>query len=236
MAKGLPKLKLVLTALFAVGLVVAYWLIPDTETLLRRAAESEQMFRDYHRQQPLLVYGVAFLIYWIVTGFSLPGAAVMTLAYGWLFGLWRTVILVSFASTAGACTAFLISRYLLRDIVQAKFADFFGRFNRELQRDGAFYLFTLRLIPAVPFFVINIVMGLTPIGVRTFWLVSQVGMLPGTVVFAWAGGSVPSLADLAEKGISSILSIELVIAFVALGCFPLIARKVMTSVQARRAA
>ena len=174
-----------------------------------------------------LALGGAFGIYTLVTGFSLPGAAIMTLALGWFFGFGRAFVLVSFASTAGATLAFLISRFLLREWVQTRFRDRLTGFNDALQREGAFYLFTLRLIPVVPFFVINLVMGLTPLPVRTFWWVSQVGMLPGTAVFVYAGSQFPSLQMLAEKGAKGILSPQLILAFVILGLFPLVVKKVM---------
>jgi len=135
--------------------------------------------------------------------------------------------LVSFASTAGATVAFLLSRYLFRDALQSRFGDRLAGFNAALESEGAFYLFTLRLIPAVPFFVINVVMGLTPLKTRTFWWVSQLGMLPGTVVYVSAGASVPSLQVLAERGVGGVLSPQLFAAFIALGLFPLIVKSVM---------
>ena len=112
---------------------------------------------------PVLVYGAAFVVYVVVTGFSLPGAAVLTLVYGWYFGWLRGLVLVSFASTAGATMAFLLSRFLFRDAIQKRFGDRLQNFNQSLEKEGPFFLFTLRLIPAVPFFIINAVMGLTPI-------------------------------------------------------------------------
>ncbi len=186
------------------------------ETELRHAIES----------QPVLAFGVAFSVYVLVTGLSLPGATPLTLVCAWLFGLWRGLVLVSFASTAGATVAFLISRYLFRDALQAKFGERLAGFNAALEREGAFYLFTLRLIPAVPFFVINVVMGLTPIKTGTFWWVSQLGMLPGTAVYVSAGASVPSLRVLADKGVGGLLSPQLLAAFVVLGLFPLVVKTV----------
>src|SRR6185369_11915508 len=131
----------------------------------------------YYAANPLQTAAVFFALYVAVTGLSLPGAAIMTLVAGALFGLlWGTVI-VSFASTIGATGAFLASRYLLRDWVQGKFGDKLKTINEGVDREGAFYLFALRLVPAFPFFVINLVMGLTPIRTRTFYSVSQLGML-----------------------------------------------------------
>ena len=178
-------------------------------------------------KNPLLVYGLAFLIYVCVTGLSLPGAAAMSLVIGWYFGFWRGLVLVSFASTTGATLAFLLSRYLLRDAVQQRFGGRLQAFNEALRREGAFYLFTLRLILGVPFFVINVVMGLTPLRVSTFWWVSQIGMLPGTCVFVFAGSEFPSLQELAEQGAGGILKPSLFIAFLILGVFPLAIKKIV---------
>lgn len=175
-------------------------------------------------EQPLLVLGIAFLLYVVVTGLSLPGAALMTLVYGWLFGFWRAVLMVSFASTAGATIAFLLSRFLFRDVIQSRFGERLAAFNEALAREGAFYLFTLRLIPQVPFFLVNLVMGLTPIRTSTYWWVSQLGMLPGTCVYVYAGASVGSLEALRDKGLAGILTWQLALAFALLGLFPLIVK------------
>jgi uncharacterized membrane protein YdjX (TVP38/TMEM64 family) len=190
-------------------------------------AQQEAELRDYQQQHPVLIYGLAFGVYVAVTGLSLPGAAVLSLVYAWYFGLGRAIVLISFASTTGATLAFLLSRYLLRDLIQNRFGEKLAAFNCNLEKEGAFYLFTLRLIPAVPFFVINVVMGLTPMKTATFWWVSQIGMFPGTIVFVYAGSSVPDLRTLAQKGASGILSPQLLGAFVVLGLFPLIAKKLV---------
>jgi len=135
---------------------------------------------------------------------------------------------VSFASTSGATIAFLLSRHLFREAVVARFGPRLASFNEHLRTDGPFYLLGLRLLPLVPFFVINLVMGLTPMRARTFWWVSQLGMLPGTAVYVYAGSRVPSLAELAEHGVASVLSagqlLQLAIAFALLGTFPLIVK------------
>ncbi len=220
-----------------VGVLMAvasgYFLFADSLTL-SNLAEQETALRDYRSDHPVLVYGIAFAIYVAVTGLSLPGAAVLTLAFGWYFGFMRGLVLVSFASTLGATVAFLLSRYLLRETIQAKFGDKLKSFDENLQREGAFYLFTLRLIPAVPFFVINVVMGLTPMKTQTFWWVSQVGMLAGTAVFVYAGSTFPTLAALAEEGASGIITPKLLAAFVALGLFPLVAKKVIRQIKGVR--
>ena len=208
-----------------------YWVFDDWLTL-ENLATQEMQLRGYQEIYPVAVWTIAFLIYVVVTGLSLPGAAVLSLVYAWYFGFWKALVLISFASTLGATLAFLLSRYLFRDAIQNRFGERLKSFNENLEREGAFYLFTLRLIPAIPFFIINLVMGLTPMRTWTFWWVSQVGMLAGTCVFVWAGSSVPSLHELAEKGAGGILSFELVAAFVLLGLFPIVAKKLLATFRA----
>jgi uncharacterized membrane protein YdjX (TVP38/TMEM64 family) len=226
---GLGK-KLALLLLVGGVVLVAYLQFGDALTLTNLAKQESQL-RTFQEDHPVLVYGAAFLVYVVVTGLSLPGASVLTLVYGWYFGLLRGIIVVSFASTAGATMAFLLSRFLFRDAIQRRFGERLENFNQALEREGPFFLFMLRLIPAVPFFVINAVMGLTPIRTRTFWWVSQLGMLAGTFIYVYAGSSVPSLQTLAEKGINAIFSptqvSQIVIAFVLLGVFPLVVRWIM---------
>ena len=194
-------------------------------------ATQESQLREFQLQYPVLVFGAAFLIYVIVTGLSLPGATPLTLVYGWYFGFVPALLLVSFASTTGATVAFLTSRYLLRGNIQAKFGARLRVFNQHLENEGAFYLFTLRLIPVVPFFVINLVMGLTPLPTRTYWWISQLGMFPGTAVYVYAGSSVPNLNQLAEQGTAAVLSpqqlLQLFVAFALLGSFPLVVKQLM---------
>ena len=155
-----------------------------------------------------------FVIYVLVTAFSLPGAAVMTLVGGALFGLGWGLLLVSFASTIGASLAFLIARSLLRDWVQRRFAGYLTAINQGVEKQGGFYLFTLRLVPVFPFFVINLVMALTPIKLWTFYWVSQIGMLAGTAVYVNAGTQLAQLQSL-----SGILSPALLGSFILLGLF-----------------
>ena len=220
----ITKLAIVLIAAAVVG---GYWFFGDVLSL-EALANQEAQLRTFQVEHPWLVFGLAFVLYVAVTGFSLPGAAVLTLAYGWYFGLLPGLALVSLASTTGATVAFLLSRTLLRDSIQSKFGDKLASFNENLQREGAFYLFTLRLIPAVPFFVINVVMGLTPMKTRTFWWVSQVGMLPGTAAFVYAGSTFPSLQALADNGPGGIITLPLLAAFAVLGLFPLVAKKLIS--------
>ncbi len=210
-----------------------YYFLGDQLTLASLATRERQL-RDFGQQNPFAIYAIAFSVYVGVTGLSLPGAAVMTLVIGWYCGFVRGVVLVSFASTAGATLAFLLSRYLFREPIERKFGERLTTFNEALQKEGAVYLFTLRLIPAVPFFVINVVMGLTPMRVRTFWWVSQLGMLAGTCVYIYTGSAVPNLATLAEQGVRGILTPQLITAFVLLGIFPIAVRKVFAAVQGRK--
>ncbi|WP_334119077.1 FAD-dependent oxidoreductase [Limnobacter sp.] len=186
-------------------------------------------FREFQAESPFMVAGVFFAAYVLVTAFSIPGAAVMTLAAGALFGLLQGLILVSFASTIGATLAFIGARYLLRDSVQAKFGNRLKAINEGVEREGAFYLFTLRLVPVFPFFLINLLMGLTSMKAITFFWVSQLGMLAGTVVYVNAG---TELAQIDSLG--GILSPGLILSFVLLGIFPLIAKKVTDKIKARK--
>lgn len=222
--------KLLVMVCVACAAAIGYWQLGNNLTLANLARHESQL-REFQLQHSVLVYVAAFLFYVIVAGLSLPGATVLTLVYGWYFGLIRGVILVSFCSTAGATLAFLLSRFLFRHAVQRRFGDRLDNFNRALEREGPFYLFSLRLIPAVPFFVINAVMGLTPIRVRTFWWVSQLGMLPGTFVYVYAGSSVPSLQALADKGVTAAFTpsqlTQILVAFVLLGVFPIAVRGAM---------
>jgi uncharacterized membrane protein YdjX (TVP38/TMEM64 family) len=176
----------------------------------------------YVHENPLLSSVGYFVIYVLVTGLSLPGAAVMTLGAGAIFGLVWGVVLVSFASSVGASIAMLVSRLLLRDWVQERFASQLGSVNEGLARDGEFYLFGLRMVPLFPFFVINLVMGLTRLSLWQFYWVSQVGMLAGTVVFVFAG------TQLAEvRSVGDVLSPGLIAALSLLGAFPLLSRWVL---------
>jgi uncharacterized membrane protein YdjX (TVP38/TMEM64 family) len=181
------------------------------------------------RANPLPTAGIFFAVYVAVTALSLPGAAIMTLVGGAIFGIVSGTVLISFAASIGATLAFLSSRFLFRDAIQRRFGDRLAAINRGVEREGAFYLFALRLVPAFPFFVINLVMGLTPMKTRTFYWVSQLGMLAGTIVYVNAGTQLARIESLA-----GLLSPALVGSFAALGLFPLIAKKVVDALKARK--
>ncbi len=227
------RLRLVVFVLLACAVGTLAYVYRDALDATRLAGYKRQLDALRHAH-PWLVYGVAFGVYVTVTGLSIPGAAAMSVLYGAAFGFVRTVVLVSFASTAGATLAFLASRYLLRDFVHDRFGRHLQHINAALQREGAFYLFLLRLAPVVPFFVLNLVMGLTPLATRTFWWVSQLGMLPGTCVYVYAGATI-DLERVAAQGLRGLVSWQLLLAFALLGLFPLVVRT-LVSAWRRRAA
>ncbi len=175
-----------------------------------------------YQQSRLPVIGLYMAVYIVVTALSLPGAAVMTLAGGALFGLVTGTVVVSFASTIGATCACLAARFLLRDWVQSRFGDRLAAINRGMQAEGPFYLFSLRLIPIFPFFVINLLMGLTALPLRTYFWVSQLGMLPATIVYVNAGKELAGIDSLA-----GIASPTLIASFVILGLFPIGVKKLL---------
>jgi uncharacterized membrane protein YdjX (TVP38/TMEM64 family) len=188
-------------------------------------------FRNIYQQSPLQTIALFMLVYIVSTALSLPGAALLTLLGGTLFGLFVGTIVVSFASTIGASLAFLVARFLMKESVQKRFGQQFHRFNQGVEKEGAFYLFSLRLIPLIPFFVVNLVMGLTPMRLLTFFVVSQVGMLPGTIVYVNAGTELGKIDSLA-----GILSPRLWLSFALLGLFPIITKKIMSLIKSKRGA
>ncbi len=190
---------------------------------------SRTQFAELYAEHPVLTAAGYFLLYVAVTALSLPGAAIMTLAGGALFGLATGFVLISFASTIGATLAFLAARFVLRDSIRARFGQRVRAIDAGVARDGAFYLFALRLVPVFPFFMINLVMGLTGMRVGVYYLVSQLGMLPGTLVYVNAGTQIGQLESL-----SGLLSPGLIGSFVLLGIFPLIAHKLLDVMKARR--
>ena len=190
---------------------------------------SKAFFISSYEKNFILVLGSYFLFYIVITAFSLPGAVWMTLGGGAFFGLFAGTAIVSFASSIGATLAMLISRFLLRDWVQSRFEKQMQIINAGINKDGGFYLFTLRLVPAVPFFVINLGIGLTPLRAGTFYWVSQLGMLPGTLVYINAGSELGKIHSLGE-----ILSPTLIASFVLLGIFPLLVKKMLAFIEKKR--
>ncbi len=194
----------------------------DQYLTLAYLKESQAYFAGLYAARPLLVIAGYMALYIVVTALSLPGAAIMTLAGGGLFGLFTGTLVVSFASSIGATAACAVSRFLLRDWVQNRFGDRLATINEGIAREGAFYLFSLRLVPVFPFFVINLVLGLTRMPLVTYYWVSQLGMLPATIVFVNAGKELSKVESL-----SGILSPPLIASFALLGLFPLLVKKLL---------
>lgn len=213
------------------GVLVAIFFALDLQQYLslNYLKESQARFAELYNESPVLVIGGYMAIYILVTALSLPGAAILTLAGGALFGLATGLIIVSFASSIGATLACFVARFVLRDWVQNKFGDKLTTINDGIAKEGAFYLFTLRLIPVFPFFVINLVMGLTKMQLFTFYWVSQVGMLAGTAVYVNAGKELAKIDSL-----SGILSPGLIGSFVILGLFPLVVKKLVNFIKGRK--
>ena len=221
------RLLLLFVAITAVGAFFAFdlgrWFSLD-------ALKSQQAAIEAWREaNPWLTAAAFFVVYVAVTALSLPGAAIMTLAGGAVFGLLWGTVLVSFASSIGATLAFLAARFLLRDWVKARFGPRIAAIDRGVEKEGGFYLFTLRLVPAFPFFMINLLLGLTPMRAWTFYWVSQVGMLAGTIVYVNAGTQLAGITSL-----SGILSPSLLGSFALLGIFPLVAKKFVDAVKAKK--
>ena len=224
MTVGVKKTILALLVIAAIALFFNMGL--DQYLTLGALKESQGKFAAMLAQSPVLVPFISFVLYVVVVALSLPGATIMGLAIGALFGLWYGTLLVSFASTIGATLAFLISRYLLRDYIQHRFGDKLEAINAGMEKDGALYLFMLRLMPIFPFFLINLLMGLTQIRTRTFYWVSQLGMLAGTLVYVNAGTQLARIESL-----SDIFSPQVLLSFTLLGVFPLIAKRAVQAIQ-----
>jgi dihydrolipoamide dehydrogenase len=218
----LLALILVLIAAFFISDLTSYLTLEN----LKAQQEALESYRNNHPGMATLIYALSYIA---ITGLSLPGAAVLTLAGGAVFGLlWGTVI-VSFASSIGATLAFLAARFLFRDAVKSRFGERLQAIDAGVAKEGALYLFTLRLVPVFPFFMINLAMGLTAIKTRTFYWVSQVGMLAGTIVYINAGTQLGKL-----KSLSDILSPGLIGSFILLGVFPLMANKIVEAIKANK--
>ncbi|TNF87542.1 MAG: pyridine nucleotide-disulfide oxidoreductase, partial [Gammaproteobacteria bacterium] len=222
--------KIILLVLLAALVLLFFQFELEQYLTLEYIKSQQQLIDQYYAENRALTLIGFFLAYILITGASLPGAAVMTLAAGAVFGLVTALILVSFASTIGASVAFVVSRYLFRDIVEARFGASLKAVNDGIDKDGPFYLFALRLVPAFPFFVINLVMGLTKLRLWTFYWVSQLGMLAGTVVYVNAGTQLGQIESANE-----IFSTEILLSFLLLAMLPFIGRKFVTVLGNRKA-
>jgi uncharacterized membrane protein YdjX (TVP38/TMEM64 family) len=221
---GVKKAILALLVVAAIALFFGVGL--DQYLTLGALKESQEKFAVMQAQSPWRVTIVAFVLYVIVVALSLPCATIMGLAIGALFGLWYGTLFVSFASTIGATLAFFTSRYLAHSFVQHQFGDKLKKINEGMAKDGALYLFMLRLVPIFPFFLVNLLMGLTHIHTRTFYWVSQLGMLAGTMVYVNAGTQLARIDSL-----SDIVSPEVLLSFALLGVFPLITKRIVQAIQ-----
>jgi len=226
-SKYLPKILLIL--FIAVFLWLFFYFDISTYLTFESLKSNQTLVDDYYHTYPLETLAIFFLAYVLITALSLPGAAIMTLTAGVMFGNLIGLIVVSFASTIGATLAFLVSRFLLRSGVQGKFSTQLKSINLGIEKEGAFYLFTLRLVPLFPFFMINLLMGLTRMKTPTYMLVSQMGMLAGTAVYVNAGTQIAHIDSL-----QGILSPGLIFSFTLLGLFPLLAKKLITMLQAKK--
>ena len=224
------KTKLILVALLVIA-VFGYIMLDLGQYLTLEYAQSQlsniQDYKNVNFAQTAVIY---FIGYVIATGLSIPGAIIITLLGGAIFGLFWGTLLVSFASSIGATLAFLASRVLLRDWVQRRFGDYLAPLNKGIEKDGSFYLFSIRMVPLFPFFVVNLLMGLTAIRTTSFYLASQAGMLIGTAVYVNAGSELSQISSL-----SGLVSPPVLGSLVLLGVFPLIAKLILNSIQRNKA-
>ncbi len=221
--------KIIIVAAIAGGIALFKLFNLGDYLTLSYMKESQQRFELLFAEHAFSVIAGYMAVYILVTSLSLPGAVIMTLAGGALFGLARGTIIVSFASSIGATLACLASRFVLRDWVQNRFRDRLEKVSAGIERDGAFFLFTLRMVPIFPFWLINLLMGLTTMPLRTYYLVSQAGMLPGTIVYVNAGTELAKI-----NSISGILSPRLLLSLALLGLFPITAKKLLAVFRSRR--
>ena len=226
-SKWLGKISLVS---LIITLIIVYQIFDLGQYLSLESLKSNQaLLNSYYLENPAYVIGLYLLIYIISTAVSLPGAAILTLAGGTIFGFWMGLVIVSFASTIGATLAFLSSRYLFRDLIQSKFNDKLVSINHGIKKEGTLYLFTLRLVPVFPFFLVNLVMGLTSIKTLSYFFVSQLGMLPGTAIFVNAGTQLAQINSLKD-----IFSLNLLISFALIGVLPLLSKTIISWIKSRK--
>lgn len=223
------KKKIALVALFITAIGLFFVLDLAQYLNLEYVKSKQEAINNYYSLNPVRAGLIFFISYILVTGVSLPGAGIMTLAAGAIFGVVWGTILVSFGSVFGATMAFLIARYLFHDYVQHRFSHRLERINKGIREEGDLYLFTIRFVPIFPFFIVNTLMALTPIKTLNFAIVSQIGMLVPTIIFVNAG---TQLAKIASP--SDVLSLELLLSFALLGLFPLIAKKTLIYIRKKK--
>ncbi|QDU75425.1 TVP38/TMEM64 family inner membrane protein YdjZ [Bremerella volcania] len=202
---------------------IAIWQCSDCFSLDYLASQEGEL-RAFQSNHPYLLYGIVFVLYTIGFAIGLPLAALMTIVVGWFFDFIPALILSSVGSSLGASLTFMTSRYFFRERMEQWLGSTMEKFQTQLEDSAAFYLFISRLIPQIPFVLVNLVMGLSPISLRTFFWVSQLSMLPVLIIFVWIGGALPSLHTIADEGISSVLSWQLMLGIAAMGIVPLLIR------------
>ncbi|MBF0559200.1 MAG: TVP38/TMEM64 family protein [Nitrospirae bacterium] len=223
------KLKKILILIVIAALILAVKIFHlDNYLTLSYLKGSLDKLKALYENDRLIVIAGYFIVYVLTTSLSLPGASPLGIAGGALFGFWTATIVVSFASTIGATIACFVSRFLLRDWIENRFSDKIAKVNDGIEKEGAFYLFTMRLIPLFPFWMINLVMGLTKMSLFKFYWVSQIGMLAGTMVYVNAGKELAKI-----ESIKGILSPSLIISFALIGIFPIIVKKLIALYRSR---
>jgi uncharacterized membrane protein YdjX (TVP38/TMEM64 family) len=217
--------KKIIFLLVILFLVAAFFYFDAHEYLRFEFLQQQRVhLRNYYLAHPVFFSTLFFLIYIGITSFSIPGALVMTLAAGGIFGLWRGLVLVSFANAIGATIAFWISRYVLQEKIQQRFKQQFEKINKGMREEGNYFLFTMRVIPAVPYFIINLCMGITRIKAWSFYWITQLGELPANFIYVYAGTNIAAI-----NKPSDILSLELLLSLSALALFPLVIKKILPS-------
>jgi len=219
------SIRIALFAIIVLSIASFFYFDLQYYVSLEYLKSQQHAFQDYYAQNKVLCIGIFVFLYIFTTALSLPGASPLTLLGGALFGLWPAVFMVSFSSTIGATLAFLVARFLLRDFFEKKFGKYLEKINKGIHSEGAFYLFTIRMIPLFPFFIVNIVMSLTKMQIWRFYWVSQIGMLLGTFVYVNAGTQLGKIETAA-----GILSPKVILSFVLLGLFPLITKKLIVPI------
>lgn len=224
------KMLKILLLIFIIGVIASFFAFDLQQyASLAYLKEQKDIIVTYYNSHRFLVVFLFSLAYILVTAFSLPFATILTLLAGALFGLFIGIVIVSFASSLGATAAFLMSRFLFKNAVQEKYGKYLTKINAGFAREGSFYLFALRLTPAIPFFLVNILMALLPIKAWTFYWVSQLGMLIGTALYVYAGTELSKISN-----IKDIASPQLLIALTFLGFFPVIAKRIINIIRVRR--
>ena len=213
-----------LTLVIVVAIIGVGWYLVRRHLTLETIAAQEARLREALAEGPVIAFLVGLLAYVGLSFF--PPTAGKSLVFGWLFGLWQGVLLANFGLTIAAIGMFLVGRHLLRDGLRSRFGAYLARVDRALEADGAYYLFALRMMHA-PYTFLNYAMGATCLKTRAFWWATQVGMLPGNILFTYAGTRLPTVQEAAERGLSSVASPHLIVAFVLIGVFPLAVRWVV---------